>query len=214
VTENSGPNQGGRFQPGRSGNPTGKPKGAKNHVTRLAERLFDDEAEDICRVIISKAKEGDMTAARLIVERLCPPRKDKARRVDPNSELHRAVERRWRSPASDRRRSLCRSDCQRIAYQCPQAWVTFRLWRDAEVFECAPRFRLLGYNRTPRTSGRQFMSDTVISPEKIRFGRGHTPVTAETRLSHERYRHRQRQEAGENYRQTSLLGRFIGPWCF
>lgn len=50
------------------------------------------------------------------------------------------------------------------------------------------------------------MSDTVISPERIRFGRGHTPVTAETRLSHERYRHRQRQEAGENYRQ---LGRGV-----
>jgi hypothetical protein len=43
----------------------------------LVERLFDGAAEDICRAIIDKARAGDMTAAKLIVERLCPPRKDR-----------------------------------------------------------------------------------------------------------------------------------------
>ena len=48
YTENSVPKQKSHlFQPGQSGNPKGKPKGAKNHATRLAESLLDGETEKL-----------------------------------------------------------------------------------------------------------------------------------------------------------------------
>jgi hypothetical protein len=43
----------------------------------MVEMLFDGEAEEVCRAVIKAAKGGDMTAARVIVERLCPPRRDR-----------------------------------------------------------------------------------------------------------------------------------------
>ncbi len=45
MTENTaGKKRGKLFQPGKSGNPAGKPKGAKNKATLLAQTLFEDEA--------------------------------------------------------------------------------------------------------------------------------------------------------------------------
>lgn len=77
MPENSTQKQRGGFKPGQSGNPAGKPKGARHRATVMAEKLFGDAAEEVCRAVIAKAQQGDMTAARLIVERLCPPRKDR-----------------------------------------------------------------------------------------------------------------------------------------
>ncbi len=75
MTEKSGQNQAGRFQKGMSGNPSGKPKGARARVTQLAEKLLDDDRDAIVRAVIAAAKGGDPTAMRLCVERLVPPRK-------------------------------------------------------------------------------------------------------------------------------------------
>ena len=36
-----------RFQPGQSGNPAGKPKGARNRTTLAIEALIDGAADDI-----------------------------------------------------------------------------------------------------------------------------------------------------------------------
>jgi len=80
-TENAAPVQRGRpFTPGQSGNPHGRPKGARNKATIAAEALLDGEAEVITRKLIEKAKEGDTTALRLCLERLLPARRD--RRVE------------------------------------------------------------------------------------------------------------------------------------
>lgn len=65
-----------RFQPGQSGNPSGRPKGARNATTRLAEALLDGEAEELTRKAIEMAKGGDVPALRMCLERLVPPRKD------------------------------------------------------------------------------------------------------------------------------------------
>jgi Family of unknown function (DUF5681) len=75
MTEKSGQNQAGRFQKGMSGNPSGKPKGARARVTQLAEKLLDDDRDAIVRAVIAAAKGGDPTAMRLCVERLVPLRK-------------------------------------------------------------------------------------------------------------------------------------------
>ena len=75
MTEKSGQNQAGRFQKGMSGNPSGKPKGARARVTQLAEKLLEDDRDDIVRAVIAAAKGGDPTAMRLCVERLIPARK-------------------------------------------------------------------------------------------------------------------------------------------
>src|SRR5262249_41951348 len=74
--EKTAPIQRGRpFERGKSGNPKGRPKGARNHVTVLAEALLDGEAEAVIRKVIEKAKEGDTTALRLCLERLLAPRR-------------------------------------------------------------------------------------------------------------------------------------------
>ena len=65
------------FQPGVSGNPKGRPRGARNKITQLAEALLDGEAEKLVRKVIELALEGDMVALRLCFERILPPRKDR-----------------------------------------------------------------------------------------------------------------------------------------
>jgi hypothetical protein len=42
----------------------------------MLEALLDGEAETIGRLLIRKAKKGDLTAARIIMDRLLPVRRD------------------------------------------------------------------------------------------------------------------------------------------
>jgi hypothetical protein len=82
MAENAGGEQrrrgpGRRFQPGRSGNPAGKPKGTRNRATMLAEQLLDGEAETMVRTAIDWAKNGNMSALRLCLDRILPPRHDR-----------------------------------------------------------------------------------------------------------------------------------------
>jgi hypothetical protein len=65
------------FAPGKSGNPNGRPKGARNETTLAAEALLEGEAEALTRKLIDKAKEGDISALRFCLERICPPRRDR-----------------------------------------------------------------------------------------------------------------------------------------
>jgi hypothetical protein len=46
-------------------------------MTRALEALFDGEAEELTRKAIKLAKAGDMTALRLCLDRIVPPRKDR-----------------------------------------------------------------------------------------------------------------------------------------
>ncbi len=77
MSENSDPNHGHRWKKGQSGNPAGKPKGARHRATRAAEALLDGEAEALTRKAIEKALEGDSIALRLCLDRIVPPRKDR-----------------------------------------------------------------------------------------------------------------------------------------
>lgn len=64
------------FEPGKSGNPSGRPAGSRNKATLAIEALLDGEAEALTRTCIEKALGGDMTALKLCMDRICPPRKD------------------------------------------------------------------------------------------------------------------------------------------
>lgn len=76
--ENTASKQRGRpFSRGQSGNPSGKPIGARNRTTMAVEALLDGDAERLTRKVVAAALDGDMTAMRLCLERICPPRKDR-----------------------------------------------------------------------------------------------------------------------------------------
>lgn len=66
-----------KFQPGQSGNPNGRPKGALNRATRAAQALLDGEAEELTRRCIELAKEGNPLALKLCLERLIPVRRER-----------------------------------------------------------------------------------------------------------------------------------------
>ncbi len=68
--------QGGRFQKGQSGNPKGKPKGARNRTTMIAQDLLGGEVEALVRKVVNLALDGDLTCLRICLERLVPPKKD------------------------------------------------------------------------------------------------------------------------------------------
>jgi Family of unknown function (DUF5681) len=64
------------FQKGESGNPAGRPRGARNRTTMLMQDLLADHAEAIGRKAIALAQEGDIAAIRVCMDRLAPARKD------------------------------------------------------------------------------------------------------------------------------------------
>lgn len=70
------------FRPGQSGNPRGKPKGARNHATRAVLALMQGGAEEITRAVLDAAKGGDLTAAKFVLERIAPPAKERPISLD------------------------------------------------------------------------------------------------------------------------------------
>ena len=62
----------GRFLPGRSGNPAGKPPGTLNRTTLWRRFIETDEDHAAARVVIDKAVGGDLVAARYLMDRLEP----------------------------------------------------------------------------------------------------------------------------------------------
>jgi hypothetical protein len=78
TTEIAAVKQRGRpFKRGQSGNPNGRPKGARNRATLASESLLDGEADALTRKAIELALAGDTMALRLCLERVLPPRKDR-----------------------------------------------------------------------------------------------------------------------------------------
>lgn len=61
------------WKKGESGNPAGKPKGTRNRMTNLAIAVLEKDVEAIAGVVTAAALGGDLQAARLVIERLVPP---------------------------------------------------------------------------------------------------------------------------------------------
>ena len=63
-----------RGKPFEPGNP-GRRKGTRNRATQMAEKLMADDAKAVVEAVIAAAKAGDMTAARIVLDRIAPVRK-------------------------------------------------------------------------------------------------------------------------------------------
>ena len=74
--DKSGRDHAGRWQKGISGNPAGKPHGARVRAVVELERLMGNCAENVAMAVIRCAESGDTAAARLVLERVMPARKD------------------------------------------------------------------------------------------------------------------------------------------
>jgi hypothetical protein len=66
----------GQFAPGHPGF---KPQGARHRATRMLAEICSDNARDVMLAMVEKAKAGDTTAAKLVLERVCPPLREPLR---------------------------------------------------------------------------------------------------------------------------------------
>jgi hypothetical protein len=77
MAENTGKIQENKqFKKGQSGNPNGRPLGSRNKASIIADQLFLEDLQSICKAIIEKAKSGNIQVAKIILDRLLPPKKD------------------------------------------------------------------------------------------------------------------------------------------
>lgn len=60
----------GRFAPGQSGNPAGRPKGSRNRTTLLADALSEGQQEALVRKLVDDALAGDRVLLRFCVDRI------------------------------------------------------------------------------------------------------------------------------------------------
>jgi len=79
-----------QFQKGVSGNPAGRPPGARNRATALAEQLLEGEARRLVRQAIDRAMGGDVLAMRLCLERILPVLRGTAHPARPAGSGRRA----------------------------------------------------------------------------------------------------------------------------
>jgi len=62
----------GHFKPGQSGNPAGRPRGARNKATLAIVALLDEAAPRLVREAIDRALDGDSLLLRCCVTRMVP----------------------------------------------------------------------------------------------------------------------------------------------
>jgi hypothetical protein len=67
-----------KWKPGQSGNPRGKKPGTRNRATVLAQALLEKDAANVVAVVVKAALKGDLVAAKLVLERIVPPARERA----------------------------------------------------------------------------------------------------------------------------------------
>ncbi|MBV8754071.1 MAG: hypothetical protein JO328_14510 [Hyphomicrobiales bacterium] len=71
-----------RFQPGRSGNPAGRPPGSLNKQTLAAQEAMIERGQEVINSIVDRAKNGESAAMRAVVERLLPTGRNRRVAID------------------------------------------------------------------------------------------------------------------------------------
>lgn len=71
-----GKQTGSKFKPGQSGNPAGRPRGARHKTTLAIEALLEGQHEALTNKAVEMALAGDTVALRLCLDRIAPARKD------------------------------------------------------------------------------------------------------------------------------------------
>ena len=73
-----------QFKPGKSGNPKGRPPGIIDRRTAF-KKFIEKDAEAIIKKTVKLAKDGDIAAIRLCIDRIIPPIRSKDEPVNiPN----------------------------------------------------------------------------------------------------------------------------------
>jgi hypothetical protein len=70
----------GRFAPGQSGNPAGRPKGSRNRATLVAEALLEEATGPVVAKAIGDALAGDGAMLRTVFQAIC--KKDPGRTIE------------------------------------------------------------------------------------------------------------------------------------
>ena len=74
--------QGSRWPPGQSGNPSGRPKGARHAALMALDAIGEAAAGEVMAAVVEAAKGGDMRGAEILLRRLWPERKGRPLTVD------------------------------------------------------------------------------------------------------------------------------------
>ena len=78
----TGRKHGHRWQPGKSGNPSGRAKGSRHAALRALDAIGAEAGTDIMAAVVTAAKGGDMRAADILLRRLWPERKGRPVQMD------------------------------------------------------------------------------------------------------------------------------------
>ena len=81
-TEGKQRGSGRQFKPGQSGNPAGRPTGSRNATTLAVEALLEGQAEAITQRVVNAALEGDLSAIKMVLDRVAPARKSRPVIID------------------------------------------------------------------------------------------------------------------------------------
>jgi hypothetical protein len=79
---NPNPSPATRFQAGQSGNPAGRPVGARNKATLVAESIIGEHLPDVVVAACERAKQGSDRAQALIISRAVAPARRRPVTID------------------------------------------------------------------------------------------------------------------------------------
>jgi len=74
--------QGVRWQRGQSGNPSGRPKGARHAALLALDAIGEAAAREVMGAVVAAAVAGDMRASEILLRRLWPERKGRPLMVE------------------------------------------------------------------------------------------------------------------------------------